>query len=338
MNNMAAGGCQVRWRVALLLIAVTGLLACSSDKVVPETLVLADPGNPIATLVYVAEENGYFSDERLTVSYNRFTSGRDAMASVLAGKSDVGVAAISPFSNSILQGNPLRILATLYRTNLTEAVVARRDRGIDEAEDLRGKRVGLAPGTTSDYMLSLIVREVGHTDDMVTRIPLKPEQLADALERGDVDAIATWAPHVDIARSRFAPDETVLLRTPAYTSFALLGAQPETLVRKRDALQRLVNALVRAEDYIDANRDEALQLVIDHFAIENPDALRRDWPELKFQVRLDNVTLRAMVNEAAWRAQHTDPSPPVPDYRAVFVTDFLEAVRPQSVTVLNAGE
>jgi NitT/TauT family transport system substrate-binding protein len=249
-----------------------------------------------------------------------------------------------PFANAIRQGKAVGILGTIQRTNQSNAVVARRDRGIDAAADLLGKKIGLAPNSNSDYLLSVILAEAGIADDAVLRVPLEPNRIEDALGQGLVDAIATWQPHVANAQTRFADGATVVLRASAYTEFTVVGVRPQTLVDKRDAVQRLVNALVLSEDFVSAHGSEALQLVRDHFAGHQDVSLGQTWPQRKFQVRIDNVLLTALNNEGAWLAKRANdadlgksPAPSVPDYRAAIASQFLEAIRPQSVTVLDAG-
>lgn len=318
------------------ILAVLLLAGCAQPKP-PEQLVFADPGNPIATLIYIAEAQGYFRDENLTLTYKQFTSGLNAMNSVLAGEADFGVAVEFPFANMLMNGKALRILCTIERTNQNAAVVARRDRGIGSAIDLNGKRVGLAPGSNSDFVLSVILREVGLPDDAATRVALKPEQMATALADGEVDAVTTWMPHSAAAQARFAADATALIRTAAYTELSPLGVRPQTLVDKREALQRLLAALVRAEDFVHEHNDAALQIVIARFGANAEAGLRQVWPGLHFTVRLDNLLLTALTNEGAWLAMRANPAMTVPDYRAAFAPEFLEAIRPQSVTVAPAG-
>jgi len=337
MQASAGNAAGFGWRLLSGFVMLALLAACGKPTKSPEHLVFADPSNPIASLIYVAEAKGYFRDENLTLSYNKFTSGRDAINNVLAGEADVAVGTEFPYANNILHGKALRLLGTVQRTNQNAAVVARRDRGIAKAADLIGKRIGSAPDTNSDYLLSVMLREQGSGDDAVIRVALRPEQMADALEHGEVDAVATWSPHVGNARARFAEDAVITLRTAAYTELSALGARPQTIAEKRVALQRLVNALVRAEDFVTANSAEALQIVIDHLAIKQDAALRSDWPGLTFSVRLDNLLLTALSNEGLWLASRAKPPLAVPDYQAAFAPEFLEAVRPQSVTVANPG-
>ncbi len=323
-------------RILLAAMSVMLLSACAKPKA-PEQLVFADPDNPIATLFYLAEAQGYFKDENLTVTFKKFTSGRESLNSVLAGESDVAVASEYPFADAILQGKALRILCTVQRTNYSSAVVARRDRGIETAADLAGKKIGLTPNTNSDYLLSVLLRESGSGDETVTRVPLQPPQIADALEKDQVDAVAAWQPHVANAQARFAKDATVLLRALSYSELSLIGVRAQALVEKREALQRLMAALVRAEDFVHTQSEEARRIVIEHFDNQPDDSLRQDWPQRKFQVRLDNLLLTALENEGAWMAKRVKTATALPDYRATFAPEFLEAVRPQSVTVAKAG-
>lgn len=326
------------WRKTLILfMVVMNLGACDKPKP-PEQLVFADIHQAIVAPIYVAEANGYFKDENLTVTYKKFSSGRDSVDSVLSGDADIGVATEFPFAKSIIQGKDLRIVGTLHRTNANSALVARRDRGIEKANDLRGKQIGLTPNTNSDYILSLMLKEAGLSDDAAIRVPQKPEQLADALHKGTVDAVLTWQPHVANAMARFANEGAILIRTQAYTELSVLGVRPATIVEKREALQRMMNALVRAEDFIADNNAAALQIVIEHLGIKQEDAVRQAWGTLKFQVRLDNLLLTALTNEGTWLSKGAAPPLTVPDYRSKMVTDFLETARTQSVTVPRVAD
>ena len=331
------GGYWPRMRpVGKALVCFSMLLAlasCTAKTPAPETLVFADPNQPMAGLVYIAEANGYFKDEQLTLSYREFTSGRDAIDSVLAGAADVGVATEFPLAKNIFDGKDLHIIGTLYRTSENAALVGRRDRGIEHVADLKGKRIGVAPNTNSDYMLSLMLTEAGIAETLITRVPYKPEQLADALAEGQVDAMVTWSPHVAHAEARFATDATVRLKASGFTELSLLGARPQVLDKKAEAFRRLLRALVRAEDYVATHEPEALRFLIQQLGVKQEADLRRAWPALKFQVRLDNLMLATLSDEAAWIAARATTAGAVPDFRTRLSPQFLEAARPQAVTL-----
>lgn len=336
MKTNSIGSLRTSWGV-LLLLALSALIGGCGESRAPEQLVFADPNNPIAALIYIAEAKGYFKDENLTLTYEKVASGRESLNSIEAGKADIALGSEFTYASDLLRGKPLRILCTVQRTNFASAIVARRDKGIATAADLRGKKVGLAPNTNSDYLLSVIAREAGVADEELTRVPVVPAEIANALEKGDVDAVATWQPNVSNAQARFAQDDVVLLRTAAYTELAVLGARPRTIVDKREALLRLIRALVRAEDFVASHGVEALEIVATRQAPKPADSMREDWPHRIFQVRLDNLMLTSIENEGTWLARR-DPSPPqIPDYRAALVPEFLEAVRPELVTLTKGS-
>jgi ABC-type nitrate/sulfonate/bicarbonate transport system substrate-binding protein len=157
--------------------------------------------------------------------------------------------------------------------------------------------------------------------------------MADALAQGQVDAVATWSPHLGEARGRFPEPAAVILRTPIYTEVSVLGVRTDVALTKADAVRRLVRALVRAEAFTAAHRDEALRLVIERIGLSGQAALalRQAWPEYHHQARLDNLLLSALEQEAAWLAQRDPAHPPVPDFRAVIDSRPLRAIRPLAV-------
>jgi ABC-type nitrate/sulfonate/bicarbonate transport system substrate-binding protein len=335
--SSAAGHLTMRRQVFLLLGAILGLAGCGPDTPAPdtETLVFADPTQPMVALLYVAEAEGYFAARNLKIEHLPVTSGRDSLEQLLAGKADIGAATEFPFANNILAGRDLRILTTLYRSNAYSGVVARTDRGIAATRDLREKTVGIAPNTNTDYMLSLMLKEAGLGDADVRRIPLKPEEMADALAQGRVDAVATWSPHLGDAQARFAPQDVVVLRTPIYLEMSILGTRGDVANHKAEALGRLVEALVEAEDFVARNSDRALAIVIERIGLSGKaaEALHEAWPEYHHQARLDNFMLSSLRLEAAWISQRQPTRAPLPDFADRIVTQPLKAARPRSVTI-----
>ncbi len=326
-----------RRQSSILWIAVFGLIGCGSDSspVTPETLTFADPTQAMISLMYVAEERGYFAEENLRIQYVPVTSGRDALKKLLAGEVDLGAATEFPFASNLLAGQDLQILSTLYRSNVNSGVVARTDRGIASVADLRGKTVAMAPNTSTDYMLSLMLTEVGLTDQDLVRLPLRPEEMADALAQGRVDAVATWSPHLDEAQARFPGGDVVILQTLLFSEMSILGVRGEAARTKAEALRRLLRALVRAEDFINENSDLALDIVIRHLGLtgRSANALRDDWPEYHHQARLDNFMLSALRQEAVWLASRDPTHPSIPDFRRRIDTEPLRLARPRAVII-----
>lgn len=73
---------------------------------------------------------------------------------------------------------------------------------VHRAEQLKGKRVGIARGTTSHYCLLVALERVGLKESDVTPVQLEVSAMVEALEKGAVDAFACWEPTTNIALRR----------------------------------------------------------------------------------------------------------------------------------------
>ena len=322
----------------LLLMMLLAILAgCDGDNAdrSPQSLIFADLSQAMGGILYVAQARGYLDEENLTIETIELTSGRDAMNKMVSGEAEVGIAVDFAILKSLQKGNDLRLISTVFRTNAYSGIVARTDRGVKSVRNLKGKRVGITFGTAKDYMLSFMLSQAGLSDDDVERVPVAPTDMADALEKGDVDAVATWSPHLSNAQARFGETETILLRTSAYLDQAVLLATEKTVREKSDALHRLVRAIARAEDYIYQNPSEALQIVVERLALSPAarTALNQAWPHYQFQARLDNLLMTSLRNQYAWLNRNSggpEEELNLDDY--VYVAP-LAAIRALSVTI-----
>lgn len=299
----------------------------------PEKLIIADADQVVFSLLYIADAQGYFKEEGLEVEYRKFSSGKDALNSVLSGESDVATVFSTPVVLAALSGQPVKVLSTLHRSDKNTAIVARRDRKIEHMADLRGKHIGVTRNTNADFMLSVALEAEGIPAKAVKISDIPPPRIAAALKSGEVDAIATWSPHVSAARGEFPTKATVTLTTPLYTEFSLLATTSERTESKKFALQRLIRALVRAETYIATHNDEALGIAINHLSDQPPDSLRAQWQNTRFTLRIGNVLLESLKQEADWFTQHGKQAKNEQALDNIINGSFLQAIKPQGVLI-----
>lgn len=320
-------------RIFSFLTLLLALLLAGCSGKAPETLSFADIDQIGNAPVYVALAKGYFADENLSVDFQRFTSGRDALAATLSGKTDAGISYDLAVAQAVYAGQPLRILTTVHRTARYQGLVVRRDRGIETSADLRSRKVGVVPGSSSVYLLHLARLEAGLPAGDLTEVPMKPEDGPDLLASGAVDAIAIWPPNLQNALAKLPEGAGKVIYVPAYTQISMLATTPENLVNKHEALQRFMHALVRAEEFILEQDAEARALVTRHLSKQPATSIHHDWQNSHYQLRLDNLMLTALTNELTWLAGQQTPPGPVPEMAPLLAPELLAAVRPQAVTL-----
>lgn len=330
------------WATGLLAIAGLALLlaACEAGKpaAAPLPLSIAVVAQPVVALIHVADEKGFFREEGVDVALTPFALGRDALASALAGSADLATVFDLPVARKLAEGEDLVVLATLHRSVSSHAVLARRERGIERPADLRGKRVGVTKGISTDYFLSVFLTSEGLPHNAVTEVPLEPADYEKALLGGAVDALVAFNPHTYTLRAALGEAKSALFLSDLYQETSLLAGRRERVAEKREAVTRALRALARAEDFIRANEAESIRIVAARLADRFPEsAVREGWGGIRSELRLDNLLLTQLIQQGHWLREHNGRDKPLPDFERALAGEYLGAVRPNAVTVLHGG-
>nr|MDA3811759.1 ABC transporter substrate-binding protein [Spirochaetaceae bacterium] len=266
--------------MVLVLIFSMAVFGSCQKKDTPERLIMAIPDQTMMGLVLIAERLGYFEEENLIIEMFHPSSGRDAIISVLEGRADIGGSAEYPIAKEIYNGANLQVLTTIFRTNENLKLIAIRDHNIATVADLKGKRIACTFGTSGEYALSLILKENGLEDKEVEKVDTEPGDMTKVLLSGSVEAVVAWQPHVYNTLTAFPESELVIFKSMSFTEMSLLASTSEKIKEKEEAFLRLGRVLIRTEDYISLNSEEALKLLIDDLSDQSPDMLRSIWPDL----------------------------------------------------------
>src|SRR5471030_1226162 len=109
------------------------------------------------------------------------------------------------YLKAVHAGNPFQVIglimndATNDRCDTPLAIVTKKGRGIEAGKlsDLKGKKIGLAKGQTSDEYFKMVLRRAKMNYEELTIENIWSQfGLAPALAEGKVDAILTWEPFV----------------------------------------------------------------------------------------------------------------------------------------------
>jgi len=169
--------------------------------------------------------------------------------------------------------NPeLRVVMTvaegLYR------IVARRSAGIRRVADLRGKRVGAPANTSAEYFLSKMLRTARLDEPDVTVVPMGVTDMAAAMKRGDVDAVAAWEPGSQNSIEALGADAIVFQDPKVYRELFNLNTTAGVLSdpAKRNVLVDVVRAIADASRDVIARPADADRPILDGRSPSSP------WP------------------------------------------------------------
>ena len=328
------------WKLFLVLCCMLTLLGCEKTPVtagtsgtgpVRQKITFALTTQPQSTLVHIALKNGYFSDQGLDVLPLVHSFGKAALQSVLEGKADFATVAETPIMFSILRGERIFVLANIESSTTNDAVMARVDAGITKPADLKGKRIGFTPGTTSDFFLDSFLSAQGLTRQEITPVPFKPEEMLDALLAKKVDAVSTWNYPLIQIRRKFGAQSVTFYDRQIYTETFNVAAMQDFVRNNPQTVIRVLRALVRAEDFVSSHADEAQTILAKAIKVDK-DMINEVWDVFSYQVRLNQNLTITLEDETRWAMRNKLTEQTVmPNYQSYLYVDGLKAVKPESV-------
>jgi len=325
-----------RIKVALLFaLLILFISACSRNSPVQvEKIVVGAETVAQASPVWIAEKKGYFKEEGLDVEVREFESGRTAMRAMLrADDIDIVTAAQTPVVFNSFGRSDYAIIGNMVYSDNDVKILVRRDRKISSPSDLKGKTVGITAGSSGHFFLNLFLIYNGLQMADVKTIDIEATRLPQALIDGQVDAIATWEPHIYKAKKALGDRILLLPGRGMYREDFYLIARKSFIQKHPEALRRFLRAIEKGEEFILKNKKEAMDIVGQRLKL-NKEIMDATWDDFQFSLSLDQSTLVALEDEARWaiRNKLTDAAK-VPNYLDYVYTDSLRAVKPGAVTI-----
>ena len=163
----------------IVIVLALGLPACipgvnSSPELTPVTLQLSFSHQAEFAGFYAADQQGYYAEEGLAVSFIEGGPEIDFIAPVVNGSAQFGVAQPPDLILARAAGKPVRSIAVIYRHSPI-VFFALADSGIMRPQDFVGKKIRSV--TTTDLTLQAMMTKVGISSDQYEAVYL-PSELA----------------------------------------------------------------------------------------------------------------------------------------------------------------
>jgi NitT/TauT family transport system substrate-binding protein len=288
------------------------------------------------TLFLVAEDRQFFTRNGLNLTLHRSDSGADALDDMLNGKADLAVSVAEfPLVRKVFQGTPARAVASIDKAEFIY-IVARKDRGIGNPSDLRGKWIGTAAGSIAEFYLGtfLALQGLGIQDIHYVSVKTPPE-LSNAVADGVLDAAAAAQPYADLVRNRLGANAVVWSAQSSQTLYALVVSTDGWIAGHPEHITRFLRALAEAEEYTSVHPPEAKAIVQRRLGLD-PGYMDTVWRQNQFVLNLDQSLIAAMEDEARWMIKNNlTTEKQVPDFMNYIYLDGLKAVKPEAVNIIR---
>lgn len=288
------------------------------------------------TLFWVAQDQGFYSQNNLNVTSHKYDSGSLALGGVLNGEDNIVVGTTEfPLTINALNGAQIRTFSTIAKSEFIY-LVARADRGINTASDLKGKTIGTTFGTIAHFYLGRFLELNGINIQDVNLVDLKtPAEWVNAVVNGSVDAVATAQPYAEAAKAGLADNAVFWSIQSSQPLYAQAIATNEWIINHPELVNRFLRALMQAEDFVINHPDQSKAILKNHMNFSDVDS-ERAWGESQFSLSLDQSLLLAMRDEAQWLiSNHLTNSTTAPNFINYVYQDGLKSVNPSAINIIG---
>ncbi|MDH5257211.1 MAG: ABC transporter substrate-binding protein [Gammaproteobacteria bacterium] len=222
--------------------------------------------------VVIAQQKGFYKEVGLDAEIISFTSGPIVHQALAAGQLDMAYIGSPPVYHWYSRGLKSKILA---KVNYGQAaVVARKDSGINNIKDLKGKKLaGVKKGSGMDVLLrGYVLGEANglNPDTDLRIVPMPSGNMGPSVESGTVDAAFMWEPFTSQSLLRgntkviFDMNEAV----PKYPWFVVMSP-PEFLKNNSDTVYKALKAHRMAVDYLNSGPEAGNEIIAQAFNLKD---------------------------------------------------------------------
>lgn len=301
----------------------------------PEEVTVAYSPFESTALFWIAEDQHFFRTNGLNLSLRKYNSGAGSLDGVVNGEADLVVGVTEfPLVGKALEGANVRAIGVIDKGEFTY-LVARKDRGIANISDLKGKRVGTTTGTVAEFYLGRFLALNGMTMRDITMVDVRtPDGWVDEVAKGNIDAIATAQPYANAARDRLGDNAVMWSIQSRQHLFGLVVSTDTWIAQHPDPVRRFLLSLAQAEEFANTHPAEARAIVQEHLNFSEG-YMPAVWQQNQFSLTLDQSLISAMEDEARWMiANNLTAEKMVPDFRNYISTKGLDEIRPGSVRII----
>lgn len=195
-----------------------------------------------------------FSDESENLEVNTFEGYDEIKDAVISGKLDIAATNWISAIKAAEKGEDIKVIAGM--SNGGSALVVKKDSGIENIEDLKGKTIGYSPESIEYVKLANELKEKGI--DIKKDVKFKEmdlESMTKKLSGGNIDAFCGEEPYVSIALEDgfgkvidYKSDEIVSLNTAIIATEENIKDNPEKMRELMDKHVKSTNHLMMSKE------------------------------------------------------------------------------------------
>ena len=193
-----------------------------------------------------------------------FVRYADARTALLAGSLDLASVGPADLAISLAQGST-NVVGLMGVGSSPKYVIGRNGVKLDSWDDLKGKKVAIAPGSAVwfQFAATLVEKGIPYNSFQAVNIQGGGANFDQALKKGEVDALVTWEPFESIPVMEgygfFAKNLEYGSSKAVGAELGMLMATKQAVETKRDAIERFVWTYLKVQERLSKSPEEFAQ-------------------------------------------------------------------------------
>jgi NitT/TauT family transport system substrate-binding protein/sulfonate transport system substrate-binding protein len=312
---------------ALLVGAAASAFAAAE----PARVNAAVGNNMMHTPTFVGVEKGIFLKHGIDLKLRILMTGMEMSKAMQAGEVQLAGAALSNFPVAVQQGLDAKAVvgilgdATTAFWDGTLSITARGGAGIRGIADLAGRRIAAVTGGGGDQYVRFLFSRHNLPADKVVLVNIGPGNQMAALQRGGVDAVATWEPYGTMILEK-VPGATLVTRNGGVLSYAIyMQATGPSLEQNPGLVEKHVLGSAEASQYTRQHPDKAAEIATRWVTGLEADIAWKAIKNLHFDARITKYSLQAFDESVKILVEQKKLRAPIPASRGI-EPRFIEKV------------
>lgn len=298
-----------------------------------ESLTIGLFPNELNALIYVADNQQYFSSNGLDVTIKNYSSILTAINGAINGAVDITTASEFVLVGNALSDKNILTFATIDKVDQS-LIIGLKDKGITNIQDLAGKKVGVFKGSVNEFYLGRFLELNNMNISQITLVDTSTK-VVDFLRNGTVDAVITGQPNINTLENLFGNEITVFSAQNEQAAYYNVFCTNSWATDHPELIRRFLNSLSQAEQYVINNPAQA-KTIIQNRLNYTAQYITDVWSDHRFSLSLDQSLILSMQDESRWLIQNNLTSATaVPNFTNYVYVNGLEAVKPASVTIIR---
>ncbi|MBF0265149.1 MAG: ABC transporter substrate-binding protein [Gammaproteobacteria bacterium] len=290
---------------------------------------------PLSSPLIIAQEKGYFIEQKLQVKFNKVIGGNRAANQLNQGNVDMATSSEAVVMFNSFKNSNFCLLSTFVSSNNDVKILTLKKNGINTLDDLSDKRIGTILGASAHFFIDYTMKAYGANTENMTIINVNPEDTYKALLNNEVDVVVSWEPYIYLAIKQLGDKALIIKHEKLYNETFNLLANRSWAEKNQQQVIAFLKALDKAISFITAN-PKLSQKIVSTYLNKDLAIIEDSWDDLNFSLSLHQWLFYLLEAEADWAIKGNFVQSKIkPDYLKLFMIEPLQKIKPEAVTIIS---